>query len=223
LNSGAGTTAIANDSHTGDIVSRGPVTIGDRAIITGSVRSSSMITRNANGGSVVTGGIFPNQTLNFPPPLVVTPAFPVRNNGNVTLNPGQTSPIAPAAYNQVTIFSRATANLRAGNYFFNSFDLEPQAVLSLNQGAGPIEIQIRNSMIWRGTDPLAGGTFDGFTLAYFGTQATIMEQSFTGILVAPNTTLTLGSADGGETFTGQFYAQTLTVRPDVNVVCREDF
>jgi photosystem II stability/assembly factor-like uncharacterized protein len=223
LNSGAGTTAIANDSHTGDIVSRGPVTIGDRAIITGSVRSSSTITRNANGGSVVTGGIFPNQTLNFPPALVVTPAFPVRNNGNVTLNPGQTSPIAPAAYNQVTIFSRATANLRAGNYFFNSFDLEPQAVLSLNQGAGPIEIQIRNSMIWRGTDPLAGGTFDGFTLAYFGTQATIMEQSFTGILVAPNTTLTLGSADGGETFTGQFYAQTLTVRPDVNVVCREDF
>jgi hypothetical protein len=78
-------------------------------------------------------------------------------------------------------------------------------------------------MIWRGTDVLAGGTFTGFRFGYFGTQATILEQNFTGILVGPNASVTLGSADGGETFTGQFYVRTLVVRPDVNVVCREDF
>jgi len=223
INSGTGTTQIANDARTGDILSRGPVTIGDRAVITGSVRSGGTVTRNPNGGSVVTGGIFQNQTLTFPPPLVITPTFPNTNNGDFTVNPDQTRAVTPAAYNNFTVFSRGTAQLRAGTYFFNQFDLEPQAVLSINQSAGTILVEVRNSMIWRGTDVLAGGTFTGFRFGYFGTQATILENNFTGILVGPNASVTLGSADGGETFTGQFYVRTLVVRPDVNVVCREDF
>jgi hypothetical protein len=221
LNSGAGSTTIGIQARTGDILSRGPVTIGDRAFVDGNVRSASTI--HIGSGVVITGTVTPNRAITFPPPLVVAANFPPTNVGSVSVSPGQTLSIAPNSYNQVTVFSRATGLLRTGTYFFNSLDLEPQAVVSLSQSAGPIVLKVRNSLIWRGNDVLSSGTFTGFTLAYFGTAATVMESPFTGILVSPNGSMTLGSAGSGQTFTGQFYAGTLTVRPDVTVVCRGDF
>ncbi|MEP6652387.1 MAG: sialidase family protein [Myxococcales bacterium] len=222
LNSGTGTTTIGTAAQTGDILRRGPVVIGDRAIIDGSIRSGSKVFLGS--GVTVNGNVTENQAIAFPPALIVTPNFPSTNVGSVTIQPDQTVALAPNSYNQVIVNSRATAALRTGTYFFNVLGtIEPQAVLSLNQTGGPILLEVRNTLTWRGNDILAGGTFAGFTLAYFGTAGTTLESPFTGILVAPNGPLTLGSAGGGQTFTGQFYAGTLATRPDVTIVCRGDF
>jgi hypothetical protein len=223
INSGSGITNIGSAAHTGDVLSRGPVTIGDRAQIDGAVRSGSTVSRSPTGGSTVSGGVFQNQMLTFPPIFSVDATFPPTNVGNVTVNNNQTLPVAPASYNQVTAYSHGTAQLRAGTYFMNSLDVEPQATVSINQSGGTILVKVKTALIWHGTDLLAGGSFTGFTFAYFGTADVTFDGPFTGILVAPNAAVTIGAAGGGQTFTGQFYARSITVRPDVNLVCREDF
>ena len=91
------------------MISRGPVTINDRAFIDGAVRSGGAVTRSPNGGSTVTGGVFLNQSLTFPPPLTVVNDMPGTNNGNIDIQPDRTLAVAPGAYNLLNIASRSTA------------------------------------------------------------------------------------------------------------------
>ena len=104
---------------------------------------------------------------------------------------------------------------------FTGFDLEPQATVTLAQSSGPIQIQVKSSLIWRGTETVSSGSVVGFTLAYFGTAAVTFEAPFTGVLVAPSAQITLGT-DTSLTFAGQFYVSGLVATPNTVIVCRED-
>lgn len=108
-----------------------------------------------------------------------------------------------------------------GEYWVNELLLEPQSTVAVDQTAGPVRINVSNRIVMRGElthtpDPV------GFLLAYFGQEFAVLERPFNGVFVAPNAWIALGGT-GFQTFVGQFYAQTLEVRPDVTVVCSGGF
>jgi hypothetical protein len=216
LNSGTGNTHLGVQARTGDVLSRGPVRLDDRAVVTTIARSAGAVSQ---GNQVVVGTVLMNAPMTFPPPYSVTAgAF---GTTGVNVARGATRVLAPGSYGNVVVTGGGRLNLSSGVYRFTGFDLEPQAILGLAQASGPIQIQVQSSLIWRGTQTLMSGTIAGFTLAYFGTAIAPFEAAFTGVLVAPNAQATLGT-DTVLTFGGQFYVKNLVATPNTVIVCRED-
>jgi len=216
LNSGTGNTHLGVQARTGDVLSRGPVRLDDRAVVTTIARSAGAVSQ---GNQVVVPTVLMNAPMTFPAPFTVTAGS--FGTTAVSVARGQTKTLTPGSYGNVVVFSGGRLNLASGVYRFAGFDLEPQAILGLAQASGPIQIQVQSSLIWRGTETLMSGNIAGFTLAYFGTAIAPFEQPFTGVLVAPNAQATLG-ADTVLTFAGQFYVKTLVATPNTVIVCRED-
>jgi hypothetical protein len=216
LNSGTGNTHLGVHAQSGDVLSRGPIRLDDRAVVTTIARSAGAVSQ---GSQVVVGTVLMNSPMTFPAPFSVTPGS--FGTTAVTVSRGQTRTLTPGSYGNVTVYSGGRLNLSSGVYRFAQFDLEPQAILGLAQASGPIQIQVQSNLIWRGTQTLMSGNIAGFTLAYFGTNIAPFEQPFTGVLVAPNAQATLGT-DTVLTFAGQFYVKTLVATPNTVIVCRED-
>jgi hypothetical protein len=216
LNSGTGNTHLGVHAQTGDVLSRGPVRLDDRAVVTTIARSAGTVSQ---GNQVVVPTVLMNAPMTFPAPYSVTAgAF---GTTPVNVARGVTKVLAPGSYGNVTVYAGGRLNLSTGVYRFTGFDFEPQAILGLAQASGPIQIQAQSSLIWRGTQTLMSGTIAGFTLAYFGTSIAPFEAAFTGVLVAPNAQATLGT-DTVLTFGGQFYVKSLVATPNTVIVCRED-
>ena len=216
LNSGTGNTHLGVQARTGDVLSRGPVRLDDRAVVTTIARSAGGVSQ---GNQVVVGTVLMNAPLTFPAPLSVTAG--TFGTTGVSVARGQTKTLAPGSYGSVVVYAGGRLNLASGVYRFTGFDLEPQATVGLSQASGPIQVQVQSSLIWRGVQTLMSGTITGFTLAYFGTAIAPFEAPFTGVLVAPNAQTTLGT-DTVVTFAGQFYVKALVATPNTTIVCRED-
>ena len=111
-------------------------------------------------------------------------AFPTSDQGAVDVEPGLQRTLAPGAYSDVVVKSRATLSLKTGTYFFNSLDLEPQAKVSTTSKTGPIIIYVRQGLIFRGSFSEQGGGVP--RVFVFGTSMVSLEAPFLGTLVAPN-------------------------------------
>jgi len=196
----------------GDLVSRGPVLLRDRAKVGGDVITAGTITKQNQvvvAGVQQAGATLPAPLeLSFPQPLVADPARPP-----VVLAVDSTQVLEPGAYSQIIAYTRATLVLKSGNYAFSSFQLEPQAKLQLqvDPTKGPVVIYVDNVLAWRGTT-VAGAT-DSLLLVYQGTQSIKFEQKLAMAVVAPKATVTL--ATGGLTHAGSLYAKGISLDPDV--------
>jgi hypothetical protein len=52
---------------------------------------------------------------------------------------------SPGSYGALDVRSRADLFLTAGNYFFNSFNVEPQGRIHVDKAAGPIQLYVTGS------------------------------------------------------------------------------
>lgn len=196
----------------GDLISRGPVLLRDRAKVGGDVITAGTITKQNQvviAGTQQAGATLPAPLeLSFSQPIVADPARPP-----VVLPVDSTQVLEPGAYSQVIAYPRSTLVLKSGSYAFSSFQLEPQAKLQLqvDPTKGPVAIYVDNVLAWRGTT-VAGAT-DSLLLVYQGTQSLKFEQKLAMAVVAPNASVTL--ATGGLTHAGSLYAKGISLDPDV--------
>jgi hypothetical protein len=217
VNGGTSQATVGVSARVGDITSRGPVFLANNAIVGGSVRSGGTVTLQA--GAVVQGTVtqsIPNIAIPPAPPFE-TVTFP--GGANINVGNGQTQTLAPGSFGSVTAFAGATLRLSTGRYRFTSFDVEPNATVALTTTNGPVEIFVRDAVIYRGRFTDASNRPENLRITYLGTNAVSLEATFRGRFSAPNAALTLG-ATTGETFTGLFFGKSVTVRPDIRVGCQ---
>jgi len=205
---------IGVEAVVGDVFSIGAISLADRAHALGTLVSQAAITR---GNGVVTGvtqqfstvvtGTFPD----FSHPAVST------GSTDVILQPDQVRSLAPGHYRSLVVNSRAKLTLSPGAYSFTSVDFEPQSTLFLS---GATELDLTQSLIWRGGVSMSPGT-PLPTVFYSGTNQIVLETNGSLHLIAPNAFVVLG-AGSSLTFNGTIAANSVELRPDVKLTCQAE-
>jgi hypothetical protein len=208
-NAGTAGSDFGVSSSVGTVTSVAAVSLRDRSHVIGSVTSGGAVTQSS--GVRVDGRVTANAP--FGPPDIASwqIQFP-QSSQNVSLARSQALDLSPGAYSHVTVNGGASLKLRAGTYFLDQLDLESQAGITLDDSAGPITIYVQSALIYRGN--VTGGTADRLLLAYLGSQATALETSFHGTLVAPAASVRLGV--GGTPHAGAVFARDVQVDPGVS-------
>jgi DNA-binding protein YbaB len=214
VNAGTVQTNVGADDQIGDVWSRAPVVLRDRAAVNGSVRTMQTVTRQS--ATVVTGTVVENGFIQVPN-LNLSVTFPGTNQGNKSVPPNGQLTLSPGAYADLTVFSGATLFLSGGTYFFNNFDIEPQAKISCSSQTTQITVNVKLGFIFRGSIIEKTGGRPKFFAACFGTSQVTIEAPFTGTLVAPDAPINLATV-GAPGHTGAFYGKDVTVQPDNTIV-----
>jgi DNA-binding protein YbaB len=218
-NNAGGFTDIGVDAIIGDVWSRAPVTLRDRAKVNGSVRSTQSVTPATSpgpGGQIVTGQIVANGFI-VVPNLNFTVTFGA-NQGPIHLDPGQppqpvVRAINPGAWGAVTVKSQCTLQLKTGTYRFESLDLQPQGVLSLDSKNGQVLIHVKTgTLIFRGSIAERPGGSPKLFMSFHGTNGVFLEAPFIGTFVAPDAPLTLSTVNAPG-HKGAFFAKDVNVEP----------
>jgi MYXO-CTERM domain-containing protein len=217
VNGGAVQTMLGVSARSGDIISKGPVSLSSNAFVGGSVKSGGAVTRQA--GATVQGTISQNvANLAVPAaPAFETVTFP--GGAIVSVVKNQTTSINPGGFSSVTVNGGGTLQLKTGRYLMNSFDVESGAKVVLNSSAGPVEIFVKTTIIYRGQFSDVTGKPENLRITFLGTSAAFLEASFLGRFSAPNAAVTLGGATN-QTFQGLFFGKSIAARADVKVGCQ---
>ena len=210
---GATLTDLGVDSRVGSTTSVAPITLRDRARVTGNATSGGLIT--LGNGATVTGTRTPNAAVPLER-LSWMVSFPQSGSG-LTLPPDQSAPLAPGSHGPVHIFSRSTVTLSSGTYYLDELILEPESRMVLDTTAGPVFIYVRNNFIYRGVT-IFNGPSDRLLVGFAGSMAPAIEGPFDGTLVAPNATVRLGV--GGTAHRGAVYAKSIELDPDARLIHR---
>jgi hypothetical protein len=215
-NGGSQVTEVGVTSQVGDIASVARVFLRDRSRVNGDVVSGNLIQKQNQ--VVITGAELENQTVTVPSLTPFLAPFPPLSI-DVNLEPGQTLTLAPGAYRNVNVKSRALLRLSAGTYFFGTLTIEPDAVVQLNKAGRDVLIRVGSSFIYRGrfVDP-ASPAFAGAMVVYQGTQQAPIERRFEGTLIAPLAEIALATVATGHE--GAFFARDVLVRPNQQITCR---
>jgi len=216
---GTNETNIGVDARTGGIWAGGNVVLrGLNASgtfnVVGDVTAGGTVTLQNN--AKVQGKILEHQTI-------ASTQIPFTVNLPQTAGAGQSVPpdgkltLGPGNYGDVQVFSRATLTLHPGTYFFQSFRLEPDSHVILENSSQPIFLYVRGDFQYRGTfqeqatAAMTGNVFVGI----LGTTFVSLEAPFVGTIVGPNATLNLATVTGGHK--GAFFGKAIQVAPDVVV------
>jgi len=213
-NAGTLETNIGVQTEVGNIVSRAKVVVRDSGIVHGFIHTSDHLETQSN--PQITGPVEEHATVILPD-LVLNIPFPGVSMGTIELEPGQSTTAAPAYYNNLTVKSGATANLSAGAYYFNNFDLEPQGRVVLDAAAGPVVIWVRQSLIFRGAFADKAGGFPRVFVGYLGTSDAIVESKYQGTLSAPTAKINISTIQSHE---GAFHGHDIEVQPDTQICFR---
>jgi hypothetical protein len=211
--SGAGGVAsVGNDASVTSVVSLSPVLLHDRTTVS-VIDTSAGVTRG-NGdhvGSVSTA----TPVLPAFPPVSVT----FTGTQTVTVNPspesGDVVSLSPGQYGAVTVSSRGKLVLSAGNYEFRSLNLESQGQIVVpSSSSEAVRVFVQNAVTYQGSAVTSSGALAPLYLAYTGSAPLTLESPpFDGTILAPNATLTLESLNGSGVYTGEFFAQQITLAP----------
>lgn len=212
VNAGSAQTNVGADAQVGDIWSRAAVELRDRCKATGNVRTRSTLKLDANAS--VTGVITQNGALLQIPTLSLAVTFPGTNQGSKNVPPNGTLTLAPGAYADVTVNAGATLFLGTGTYFFNNWDVEPNAKISCSSGSGQIVVNVKLGFTYRGSIIEKTGGRPKMFVGVFGTSSIPLEGPFTGTLMALTAPLTIATLNPPAAHSGAFYARDITVNPD---------
>jgi DNA-binding protein YbaB len=218
---GTGQTTLGTDIKVGDVWSRSPVTIADRTVVNGSLRSNLAITPATfpgPGGQQVTGQVAANSVI-VVPALDFNVTFPGTNQGPISLDPLHppiTKAINPGAWGDITVKNTCTLQLKTGTYTFTSLDLEPGGILSLDSKNGQVLIHVKGGIIYRGAVTERTGTTPKLFMSCFATSFVALEAPFRGTFVAPNAPIKLGTV-AAPGFIGAFFAKDINVEPNQTI------
>lgn len=225
-NAGTQATDLGVEAATGSIISVAPVTLRDRAKVTGDVKSAGSIVPGV--GATVSGASSANRTDLTPAQQeTVVVDFGGTSLGDRNYEPPNTgegvNSLAPGRYGQVVLKSRNRLNLTTGTYVLDALQLEPQSRIVIDDSAGPVLISVRDTLLFKGKIEALSGQHPSIRVAYAGTSAVVLETAFAGTLLAPNASLRLGTPTAPARFVGSFYAKDLEVSPDSIVELRPFF
>ncbi len=211
FNSGSEITRIGNDARSGGIVSVANVAVQHRAVVSGSLLTAG--TATVDSDATVTGAITTRASVVLPA-LPSLPTFPTPGSDR-TLNSGVTT-LAPGSYRNVIVNSGAEVRLGAGDYYFTSLALNSSS--SIIRATASTRIFVSSALTLRSPIKNSSGAVQAVYVGFGGTTL-LLEATFSGILLAPNAFVTLGT---GSTFvyTGGLLAKSIEVRPDARLVCQ---
>lgn len=211
LNSGSGATRLGNDGRSGDVLSVGPVTVQDRAVVTSSATSTSTVSK-APTATVPTINQFTPVVL---PGLPALPSFPPPTLGGFTVNSG-TQARSPGSYTSGTI-NGGTLVLSSGDYFFQSLTINSGVTV---RATATTRVFVQNTLVFGSSFRApTGSAIQPVYLGFAGTGPVTLEAVFDGTLIAPNATINFGTG-AGLTYTGSFYAKVVHVNPWSTLVCK---
>ncbi len=225
-NAGLQETNVGVEASVGAISSAASVTLSDRAKVYGDITTQGSL---QVGNSVLLGGVQrTNQTGLTPPDQeTIEIEFGGTSLGNVTLEPPNSgehvTSLAPGRYGQVVIKSRNRVNLVSGVYTFDTFQLEPQARIVVDDSAGPVLINVRDQVLYKGTLEGMSAQHPAVRFSYVGSQAVVLESPFKGTFLAPNASVRLATLSAQQRHVGSFFAKSIEVSPDVVVEFRPYF
>jgi hypothetical protein len=213
-NGGSGVTDLGVESHTGDISSVGNVSLRDRSTVHGFVKTGGTLSRQ--NLTTVTGSILEHQALFLGGISNPTVSFPnVLPASDILVGPDAVSSLAPSPHRQVTVYSRSTLTLQAGDYLFEGLDIEPDAKVVVTPQT---RLFVKNSLIYRGMFANTAGQLAEVFLAYYGTAPIWLESNFSGSLLAASGKVVLGDGDS-HAYRGRIVARDIELRPDVVLTC----
>jgi len=147
-----------------------------------------------------------NATIRKDPIWTVAISAPTSGAG-INVFGGQTRTLDLGSYGPTTVFSGGTLRLTGGTYGFVSLDLEPGAIVQLDD-PGQTTVGVNTTVILRAR---LGGA--GFVFGYLGTQAVHVEAPFTGDLFLAQAADIEIKSDS----TGHFFGNHVTVFEQVHV------
>jgi hypothetical protein len=178
VNTGTGETNVGVEAKVGTLWSAGPTVLRDRAVVTGDATSKSTITLNADAS--VQGQKTENASVRPNDAIVWQVDVPDNNLGQIDLQPDQQLSLNPGRYGSVSVKSRATLSLKTGTYFMDSFTVEPESHLDINETSGPVIVYIVNGFIFRGASVAQDGNLDSFLVVALGSQSMAIDSAFDG-------------------------------------------
>jgi hypothetical protein len=183
----------------------------DRSTIGGSLYTETTPERQT--GTTVSGGISIGEYWTNPDTLsfVLPPAFAQVAVGSI--EPGQTKVLSPGEYGTVSVKSRATLRLEAGQYRFTRLEMEPESRLELLGASPTIVVADQAATLRGGTFAPPGG---GIVLVSLGTSEVIVTSPFVGTVLAPQGKITINSSNRTKHI-GAFFAKNLQVDSDAIV------
>jgi hypothetical protein len=214
-NAGTVDTNVGADSRlTANIWSRSNVTLRERAFVSGSLTSAgTLIRQNATtvGGPILTQQALTARNVTF------TVSFP-QSSTDVILEPDQTRSIAPGAYANVNVKSRATLRVASGTYYIDAFNTEPLAKIAL-EGPGPFVFNVKTGFTYKGPFTFTGQAPQATSVlvAYAGTTDAFFQSPFEGTFIAPRANVILANI-GTAPYRGSFFGKSLELQSSVRVI-----
>jgi hypothetical protein len=207
---------VGADAVTGRIVSKADVFLRDRARVEGALSTGGVLKKQTT--YTLTGALLEHQSV---PTRVLSrkASFSTRAAG-ISLEPGviRSTPVAPGNYATLTLKTGSAATLLAGEYFFEEIHIEPNATLTIDNGAGTTYL-FANSVNVKGKVTGKDGAYPSLLLSYLGVNEAFVSSPFRGSIVAPNGNIHLGTLTN-DSHQGTFIGKRVQVDPNTAVVQR---
>jgi hypothetical protein len=191
LSSIDGSVTVMNDARVSTITSHSSVSLGDRTKVNGSVRAGTTLTK---GNQVTISGTVTTNSPPIPRSVQWTVAATAAAFGGVALEPDQVRTLEPGTYLDWNFKSRAKVTLKTGVYVVKNLTIEPQAQLIIDDSAGPVQLYVQGSIIFRGSVISKLQRPPELLVGVTGASAVLLDAPFNGVLVAPNSPVSLQAA-----------------------------
>lgn len=207
-NAGTSKTELGLDAVLGttaspiSLTAGGNATMKDRSKITGSLVAGGTLIKGSN--TVVLGQTSLNQDINLAtrrlPLTLAVSEVPIH------VEVGQTRLLEPGGYGVVTLKANARLRLRSsGTYTFKSLDAQSNSNLEFADSAGPVVVQLRDTLTYRGK---VTGAASRLLLIGSSTKDWLVDAPFKGTIVHPGGRL-LTTSVNGTGHQGAFHAKRL--------------
>lgn len=200
---------VGHDASVEDVLATEDVQLLDRAHAAGVVQAGGQIQK---GSQVVTGSEVPG--VPFEPKVFSwTAEVPMTSSGSVILEPEQSVRLEPGRYDHLSVKRDAKVFFESGVYSFNEVQVESGGQLVVDSSDGPTQLLAQTRFVFRGSVNSATVGRPQLLVGVVGTEAVMVEASFTGVVLAPNADVRLQAArpDG---HTGFFWGKNVTLEPD---------
>lgn len=187
----------SDSSVFGDVTTEGAIVRQNNVTILGAAREGVVLDSSTLEWDV-DWPTAPTQDISLPPDTVNTP-------------------IAPGSYDEIHIFSRATATFRAGNYYIESLVVEPEAHLKMDTSAGPIQFYVRDVLRLQVGLEFDSEEHEQVLFGYFGSQVALFGEALHAAVVAPNSPIELRRPNSGREHKGAFFGKEVHVFSDATV------
>lgn len=197
-------------SKVGSAQSTGPVLMRNYATINGNLTMANTSTLSKQDGAAVTGSTTQSSSLPYPQVAMGSINFAGTSQTTVNIEPDQARlNLSPGKYWNYNVKARSPIRLRAGDYYFNSFNCDG-CTFEVDASAGPVRMYVASSLIWTGSLSYVAGANNRFMLAYLGKEDTYINGYLDGTIIAPEAHLVLGQSSA-KTYTGMYIGRDLTV------------